>query len=433
MAFKSILLLVSLFWAYPVFAQNAWSVCNAPNFSSRVDDVFMVNTRTGYAVSGDGQIVKTTNGGVVWNMVAMFPGTYLRSVEFVNEQKGFAGGFPNASGNNNILVSTVDGGYTWTDLTTRIDPIARNGICGLAVADANTIYGCGNWYRDTGYIVKSTDGGNTWQYIDMHQYAASLIDMHFINKDVGFAVGTGPLPQRAAVILYTTDGGVTWSNKFQGVLINQYCWKIQRLNNQVYFASIENFQNGNPRILKSVDGGMSWLPQTVSTRHPTAHIQGVGFINENTGWTGGWVDSSFETNDGGLTWRTMGACPTMNRVFRVNDTLVFASGDKIWKYSKSPQVIDPGGLSAEVFASFKHFPNPANNKLTIKLKLTNNTQVLFALYDTQGHKVYEIENGYRFSGEYDYDIPSWKFPAGIYTILLKTHEDKQVERVVLSH
>lgn len=105
----------------------------------------MVDTQTGYAVSGDGKIVKTTDGGNNWITLLQDNRVYCRSVEFINTQKGFVGGFPRGgSTGTNILRKTLDGGNTWTDLTLLIHPKARKGICGLAVADTSTIFGCGN-------------------------------------------------------------------------------------------------------------------------------------------------------------------------------------------------------------------------------------------------------------------------------------------------
>jgi len=307
-------------------AQHGWTVCNAPAFSNRVDDIFMADAQTGYAVSGDGQIVKTTNGGTNWLLLNQDDSVYYRSVEFTTTQKGFVGGFPiYLTPTENVLQKTTDGGATWTDLTPLLDSYARSGgICGLAAPDSNTIYGCGNWYQDTAYIVKSTDGGATWSYIDMHQYATSLIDMYFVNKDTGFATGTGPLPLETAVILYTTDGGATWTYKFQNTVASEYCWKIQRLDSLNYFASIEDFNTQPPSIVRSVDGGMSWTQLTVQI--PSYNIEGVGFIDSLHGWTGGGFVFSFETQDGGQTWDTIHVIDAFNRFFRVSDTVAFATG-----------------------------------------------------------------------------------------------------------
>src|ERR1700761_6494022 len=89
-------------------AQSGWKVCDAPHFSNRVDDIFIINNSTGYAVCGDGQIVKSIDSGNTWKTIFRDTNTYFRSVEFINEQKGFAGGFPIKGIYKDIFLNTVD-------------------------------------------------------------------------------------------------------------------------------------------------------------------------------------------------------------------------------------------------------------------------------------------------------------------------------------
>jgi photosystem II stability/assembly factor-like uncharacterized protein len=426
----AIRLLVFLLTAVTAHAQS-WKLCNSPVFGTRVDDIYMVNTQTGYAVCGDGKIVKTTDGGDNWLLLEQANNIYYRSVEFMNTQKGFVGGFSfNPNVTTNILKRTTDGGATWTDLTSSIDPRARRGICGLAVADANTIYGCGNWFQDSAYIVRSHDGGNTWSFIDMSAYASSIIDMHFINKAVGFVTGKSPLPLETGIILYTTDGGRNWTTVFENTVSNEYCWKIQRLTSSLYFAALEDFGTELPKILTSTDGGMSWTIQQVATA--PYNIEGIGFLNAQKGWTGGAADYSFESNDGGMTWDTIHVCPFMNRVFRVNDTLVFASGNRIWKYS--PNSFAPVAMPPEpAYASMNCSPNPVRNNLNIDISISRQTRVMLTVLDHTGVRVKVIENADKAKGSYQYKFNTGKLPPGIYYVLLKTHEDKVLKKIVVTH
>jgi len=410
-------------------AQTGWKLCSAPAFGNRVDDLFMVDTQTGYAVSGDGKIVKTTDGGNNWLLMKQ-ANIYCRSVEFINTEKGFVGGFSfNANIDTNILRRTTDGGVTWTDLSPLLHPRAKRGICGLAVADANTIYGGGNWFGDSAYIVKSVDGGNTWSFIDMSSYATSIIDLYFLNKDVGFATGKGKLPLESGIILYTTDGGASWTYKFQNNVTNEYCWKIQRLTSGTWFASLEDFGNVPPKILKSTDGGMTWTIQQVATT--PYNIEGVGFLNDKRGWTGGDAGFSFKSEDGGITWDTIHVCPFMNRVFKVNDTMLFASGDRIYRYDTTgpSPAIPPAGRYASMTCS----PNPVSNNLTIDISVTVDTRVSLMLLDNTGRRVTVIVNEDKPKGSYQYKFNAKRLPPGMYYVALKTHEDKVVKKIVVTH
>ncbi|MGC4101418.1 T9SS type A sorting domain-containing protein [Ferruginibacter sp.] len=410
----------------PCFAQTGWKVCNSPAFTRRVDDLFMVNTQVGYAVCGDGKIVKTTDGGDNWTLVAENK-MYYRSVEFINPLKGFVGGFSNIS-DTNVLKRTTDGGATWTDLSPLLPRKAKRGICGLAVADANTIYGCGNWYQDSGYIIKSVDGGDSWSLIDMSLYATSIIDLCFINKDVGFATGRGPLPLRSGVILYTTDGGATWTYKFQNNVASEYCWKIQRLTDKLYFASLEDLSSVSPKVLSSTDGGMTWrIHQVANTTN--YDIEGIGFIDANKGWTGGGAAYSFQTNDGGVTWDTIHVCPYMNRVFKVNDTLLLASGDRIWKYKSGGYI---PAIPANHYAWMKCNPNPVKDKLNINIAVSVPTRVMLMVLDNSGKQVALVENADKSAGSYQYKFDTRQLAAGIYYVVLKTHDDKVTVKVMVN-
>ena len=426
------LILLLLIASIHSFAQNSWSICTTPNFEGRIDDLFMVDTQTGYAVCGDGKIAKTTDGGYNWVQIQEYSTIYCRSVEFITAQKGFVGSFSTNSSFTNILQKTTNGGVTWSDLSNLLHPKARRGICGLAAADPNTIYGCGNWFQDSAYIVKSIDGGDSWSFIDMSAYATSLIDMHFISKDTGFVTGTGLLPLQTAVILYTTDGGLSWSYKFQNTTPNEYCWKIQHLTDEIYFASIEDMTSVPQSILKSVDGGMSWTIHQVGTSD--LNLQGIGFIDSLKGWTGGGL-ISFESNDGGMTWDTAYICPGMNRIFRVNENLLFAAGGEIWKYGPpgTASIGENKPVQPNTTIQLAGHPNPVNDQLTIQTALSKATHSLLILYDANGKELKVIDNTDKPKGEYTYNLHTADLPQGNYFIVLKTHEDKAIMKIVVNH
>ncbi len=428
---RKLLVAIFLITSFSSFSQNGWTVCTAPASTNRIDDIFMVNPQTGYGVSGDGMIMKTTDGGSNWSLLTQESNIYFRSVEFLDEQTGFIGGFPRTGFTPSILRKTIDGGATWIDLTPQLSLRAREGICGLAIADANTIYGCGNWYKDSAYIIKSTDGGSTWSEINMAHLATSLIDLYFLNKDTGFATGKSTIAmQEVGVIFYTTNGGLTWQRVYSGDHAQQYCWKIQRLDPLTYFVSVQDKLPTSPKILRSTNGGLSWTKLFLSGT--PFNIQGVGFIDQLHGWAGG--DSfSYETIDGGQTWTPIQVCPAMNRVLRLNDSTMLASGFKIWKYNKGglitsvPDIPAPGR-----FVSLTCHPNPVNDILKIDVAITVHTHVSLLLLDASGRRIKVIDNTNRVKGSYKFNVNTAGLPAGTYYVSLMTHEDIATQKIIVS-
>jgi hypothetical protein len=191
---------------------------------------------------------------------------------------------------------------------------------------------------------------------------------------------------------------------------------------------------GGGRILKSTDGGMNWNLYYVTPFFPLGNgIQGIGFIDSLKGWTGGGFGISYESNDGGLTWDTIDICYGMNRVIKVNDTLLFASGRDIWKYNSMLTAIDPVVKSMPVVVKLNCYPNPADNHLTIEIVLNVKTHARVTLHDEIGKRIKLIENADKPKGVYTYKINTENFAKGIYYIVLKTHEDDQSVKVMVTH
>lgn len=108
----------------------------------------MVDNSIGYAVSSDGQAVKTTDGGNSWNTVSVNGMFGLYGLRFVDDNIGWA------VGGLGTVYNTLNGGVTWTQ--SFIGPnITLNCV---SFVDANYGYVAG----DSGKIYHTTDGGSTW-------------------------------------------------------------------------------------------------------------------------------------------------------------------------------------------------------------------------------------------------------------------------------
>ena len=121
-------------------------------------------------------------------------------------------------------------------------------------------------------MMKTTDGGQTWTAWSMKPWADLLIDCYFTSPTRGWVVGgktDQPTPTRAnvkPVVLLTEDGGQTWVNRVANIQSQfppgEWGWKIQFLNDQIGFVSLENFDAG--AILKTTDSGQTWTRHAVN-------------------------------------------------------------------------------------------------------------------------------------------------------------------------
>ena len=210
--------------------------------------------------------------------------------------------------------------------------------------------------------MKTVDGGATWTAWDMTPHAALLVDTYFIDSECGWVVGGRVHPvtpdQRRCpnpadrsnikpVVLYTEDGGQTWVDRVADLQdefpLGEWGWKIQFLTDQIGFVSLENFCEG--AILKTVDGGLTWTRLGIDDPQMNANLEGVGFVDADHGWVGGWGSAnasagfSSVSSDGGLTWSDANDIGLFINRFRfLGDpvTVGYASGRTVYKYSAEP-------------------------------------------------------------------------------------------------
>lgn len=305
---------------------------------AKQDDIFFVSPTVGFAASGPKfSILKTDDGGATWTTSWNHPGTYFRALLFTDPQHGFAGnlgaGLSPSISDANVLYETKDGGGTWNPVTNITGP-APQGICNLAAADANNLFGVGR-ANGPAHLVQSTDGGATWTSKDLAQWFTMLIDVRFTSATEGIVAGMDKSSHCA--VMRTTDGGATFSPAFTSATNNSLCWKLNFPSAQVGFVAVQDAAGGPGTFGKTTDGGKTWqelpLPQSGAPKAGYPAI-GVGFITENVGWMSAEDPSlpSYRTLDGGTTWEVDAALKSpINRFRFVDKNTAYAIGGSVWK------------------------------------------------------------------------------------------------------
>lgn len=308
--------------------------------STYLNALFFTAIDTGCAVGKNGEIFRTTDGGLTWMKISSPTTEHLQAVFFFNAELGAS------VGNNGTILRTVDGGITW-----------RQGVSGTTLDLLNV------WFTEAlngvavgtgGIILRTDDGGITWKNLLLAASSLHLFDVGFANDKIGAAIGKGGtilrtsnggnnwLPQQSGtlhdlfdvafiqhdiglavgqngVILRTNDAGATWATQLSNTSNNLYdVW----LND----GNIVSAVGDSGVILRTFNGGMSWERQISGT---TSRLLCVSFSGLDTGIVVSQLGEILHTDNAGDSWINLTSAP-VNRVQTVHfidaDTGIIANG-----------------------------------------------------------------------------------------------------------
>ena len=368
-----------------------WEELPETPYVGRHNDVFFTSPETGWIVHGDGEIYKTEDAGQSWQLQYRNLNAHFRSVGFLNDQHGFAGNVgPGEFGavEATPIFETTDGGQIWLPATGFSDGLPT-GICGMQVVNDSTVVAVGR-VRGPAFFVRTTDAGDNWTTVDMSEYAAGLIDVFFTHPDSGFAVGltNANHDQSSGVILRTVDGGNSWDEAFTTTRVGEWFWKMSFPTRQTGYASLQRNSQSPIYFVKTTDGGATWEEKLFMSDY--YFVQGLGFIDENTGWIGGNSSSPvYVTTDGGESWQPDEIRPRINRIRFLGDSLGYAVGRSAYKIVKQVPTSIDRPTTSDLY-SVDVFPNPSSGNVSIQVDGSDRVEDIY-IVDATGRRVVTLD------------------------------------------
>lgn len=230
---------------------------------------------------------RTVDGGATWQPFNT-PSDGLRELTFVDANNGFA-----LSAQNNVLLSSADGGMTWRQYP--LSMLANSYISKFKVLSKSLLL-IKDW---SGKVFQSVDGGISWRdNLADTGYQSDVTGIWFFNAQEGLAIRSDGSASR------TVDGGQSWVTQ---VSQNQSSsWR--RLQ---FFASGSGWAISDAgTIYRSTDKGKTWSSPVLQSSASMYGVTDFHFIDEKNGWavTGSPSNaqaSIFQSVDGGLSWQAV--------------------------------------------------------------------------------------------------------------------------------
>jgi photosystem II stability/assembly factor-like uncharacterized protein len=206
------------------------------------------------------EVLQTTDGGQTWRQIPSQFKNKIRSVWFIDAQRGWA-----LTIERDIL-ATADGGATWTT------------------------------QRKAGKVKLKLLGNRREPDLDQPE---QIDQLYFIDANHGWAWGGGRKDEYAeqpGIFLTTIDGGKNW---------NQISYPFDQQTTAVFFLDADHAwaSSMGAGFYQTADSGLNW--NKVQTKLPEDVFSALFFTSVNDGWAVGRSGRLAKTTDGGRTWRKM--------------------------------------------------------------------------------------------------------------------------------
>src|SRR5690606_34968094 len=211
-------------------------------------------------------------------------GRQITDMVFIDSLTGFAVTNNLAVADTGYILKTTNGGDNWF-----FSFVVNRAFTAIEFVNSNIGYACGGSGGGTTYLCKTTDSGLNWFTVNSPS-AAKWDDISVLNEDTIWLVEDDNL---TGGVFRTTNGGINWTQQLNLGSLNPE--KIYMFNERTGFIGLDG---GVRYIRKTTDGGLNWN-QIVTNDY----FNDIYFADSLLGWKCS-VFGMKKTTDGGLNWIT---------------------------------------------------------------------------------------------------------------------------------
>ncbi len=181
---------------------------------------------------------------------------------------------------------------------------------------------------ERGHIIFSDDEGYTWRQASV-PVITTLTSIYFVNTTTGWAVG------HDAVVLHTTDSGLSWTKQFDGFKANEMVLAQAKMNKKELESELSKVKvMGSSSRISKVEEKLESATYALEDaqidfeERSTKPLLDLWFKDEKEGFVVGAYGMMFKTTDAGQTWKDWSSNVENPDRFHVN-SIEQISGDRL--------------------------------------------------------------------------------------------------------
>lgn len=293
-----------------IFSQSGWFWINPQPQGNTLNDIKFSGS-VGIAVGNFGTILKSTNAGLNWVNLYFTERYNLHSVSVINEFIYYV------CGDSGKFYRTINGGSNWVSLqlTGKLNDLSFiNENTGCICTDNNRIY-------------RTSDGGTNWTYQNTSGSSLNIVSIEFVNDSIVHAV------KDRATFLTSFDRGINWSETILGPYYNPT--DLDFVNSNTGYITGTYYYPNPPSsynvLLYTQNGGVSW--SEIYSNNAISNLRKIKMFNETFGLMIGrntFEDDFFYVTNNGINWSQLNTVPAgqpLNSISFISNSTVFMAGN----------------------------------------------------------------------------------------------------------
>jgi photosystem II stability/assembly factor-like uncharacterized protein len=420
---------------YAQAQQYGWvRVAQLGNQFTSLSAVEFVDSVHGWTGSGSSAFFRTSDGGNSWVQSSFNAPVAITSIAMVNPEIGWCVGAQGTTPGR--IMKTTDGGLNWFQqfaAANRNYLGTASATVGKNITSGRTI----NFSPDTGKVVRTTNGGTTWEERTIGDSIGVLYHVQFIDSLHGWILaGVSGWPQSG--VLTTSDGGVTW-NLFRAIRGFRSLSFIDTLKGWAVSLSSPTY------VYLTTDAGATWT-QLGRIEDPTwgdPTPSALSFIDSLNGWVFGFMFYQgdlaaviFRTTDGGISWNREFVGGGSRHIYdakMLDRYHGWAVGDfgNVFAYRLSTTVPERLYGVPNSFVLHQNYPNPFNPATSIEYQVPLRSHVTITVYDVNGKEVTQLVSAEHEPGTYRAVFDAHNLASGVYYYTMKTPSFTMTKQMTL--